>query len=130
MLDRTELTPALLSSRYLRYLQYIHSDLLLRLVAALQEKCTQKAIAYRIELVFSNGKSIPKRFYGFLLTNQLQHPHSESATLSSLEQAVTTVVKGAHMNETSRETPGKGGFQSSEKPSVALQHTNMQAPEV
>lgn len=69
----------------------------------------RNAIAYRIELVFSNGKGTPKRFYSFLSTNQLQHLSSESATLSPLEQAVTMTAKGAHVNGTPGETPGRGG---------------------
>lgn len=43
-------------------------------------------------------------FCGFLSINHLQHPSSESATFSSLEQAVTMTAKEAHMNET-LETP-------------------------
>lgn len=68
-------------------------------------------------------------FCGFLATNHLQCPSSESATFSPLEQAVTMTTKEAHMNETLK-TPGKGGCQRSKNHSVLLQHINMGVPEI
>lgn len=62
------------------------------------EKCTRYAIAYHIELVFSNGKGMPKHFYIFLPTNQLQH--CSHPLLSCLSRQVTMNVKRIQGDET------------------------------
>lgn len=111
---RPELTVLLMGSRYLRDLYYIHGDLLLRLSAALSERCHH--LTNWTSLL--NWERNTQTFLQFP-TNQLQHPSPESDAVSPPEQAAMRTARGAHVNE----TPGKRNCQSSKEGSVALQHT-------
>lgn len=101
VLDKTELTSALTSFHYLRYPSHSHSDPLPRS----QMLCMRNVTPYCTELaIFFNEKGTLKCVYHFLSINKLHLPSSESATLFPLEQAVTMIAKGAHVNENTRDT--------------------------